>query len=92
MIWKDDVISENSIDVSEKSCISSGSEIDIEHLVNLRKTYINNPIVAYYNINSLRNKIHDIREIILKFLPDLLVLAETKIDKNFPIQQFLINE
>ena len=58
----------------------------------MRKTYINNPIVAYYNINSLRNKIHDIREIILKFLPDLLVLAETKIDKNFPIQQFLINE
>lgn len=58
----------------------------------LRKSNVNNPIIAYYNINSIRNKIHDLRCIISKALPDILVLAETKIDESFPTSQFLINE
>ena len=43
---------------------------DIEKFEKLRKSNINNPIIAYYNINSLRNKIHDIRDIISRTLPD----------------------
>ena len=53
---------------------------------------INNPMIAYYNVNSLRNKIHDLRDIISRSIPDILVLAETKIDHTFPNSQFLVDE
>ena len=60
-------------------------------MINLRNENINNPSFAYYNINSLTSKIHDIRDIISRSLPDILVLAETKIDGSFPKSEFLIN-
>ena len=41
-------------------------------------------------MNSLRNKIVDLREIILKLSLDYLVLSETKIDQSFPTAQFYI--
>ena len=37
---------------------------DIEKFEKLKKSNLNNPIIAYYNINSLRNKMHDLRGII----------------------------
>ena len=43
------------------------------------------------NINSLRNKIIDVREILTKFSPDYFVFAETKIDQSFPSAQFSID-
>ena len=49
-----------------------------------------NPIIAYFNLNSLRNKITDLR-IFLQHIPlDYLVLSETKLDNSFPIAQFRI--
>ena len=45
-------------------------------------------MVGYLNINSLRNKIVHLGEIILELSLDYLVLSETKIDQNFPIAQF----
>ena len=58
----------------------------------MRIENLNNPIFSYYNINSLRNKIIDIKEIVSKTLPDVLVLAETKIDKNYKDAQFFIEK
>ena len=43
---------------------------------------------AYYNINSLRNKFIDLKEIMSRCLPDVLVVAETKLDESFPNAQF----
>ena len=51
---------------------------------------MSNPIIAYYNINSLRNKIIDIRYIMLRCLPDVFVMAETKLNYQFPNSQFLV--
>ena len=47
-------------------------------------------MIGYLNINSLRNKIVDLREIILELPLDYLVLSETKIDQSFPTVQFYI--
>ena len=50
-----------------------------------------NPLLGYLNINSLRNKIIDLREIIHYLNLDYFVLSETKIDSSFPSAQFAIN-
>ena len=47
-------------------------------------------MIGYLNINSLRNKLVDLREIILEISLDYLVLSETKIDQSFPTAQFYI--
>ena len=36
---------------------NTNHNLDIEGLINLRKLYTNNPIIGHLNINSLRNKI-----------------------------------
>ena len=51
---------------------------------------INNPQISYLNVNSLRNKIHDIRDLTSQLLPTILAMSETKIDKSFPDSQFFI--
>ena len=58
----------------------------------LRTKNLNNPFFAYYNINSLRYKFDDLKEILSKTPPDILVLAETKIDHTFPNAQFYLEE
>ena len=53
-------------------------------LQNDRLKFLHNPLIAYLNINSLRNKVIDLGEI-LKDLPlDYLVISETKLDESFP--------
>ena len=66
--------------------ISSGLEAVREN----RLKYVNNPMIGYLNINSLRNKTVDLREIILELSLDYLSLSETKIDQNFPAAQLYI--
>ena len=67
--------------------VSSG----FETLREIRLKYVNNPLIGYSNIKSLRNKITDLREIILELSLDYLVVRETKIDQSF-IAQFYIKE
>ena len=55
-----------------------------------RLKYVNNPLIGNLNINSSRNKIVDLKEIILKLSLDYLVLSETKINQSFPTAQFYI--
>ena len=69
------MIKENNIDL-----VSSGFEAMREN----RLKYVNNPLIGNLNINSLRNNIVDLKEIILKLSLDYLVLSETKINQSFP--------
>ena len=48
------------------------------------------PLIEYPNINSLRNKIVDAREVVGKLQLDYFVLSETKLDDSFPSAQFYI--
>ena len=56
----------------------------------LRKENLNKLIIAYLNINSLRNKLEFLKEQIQDNI-DILMISETKIDASFPIGQFLLN-
>ena len=47
-------------------------------------------MIGYLNINSLRNKIVDFREIISELSLDYLVLSKTKIDQSFSAAHFYI--
>ena len=49
-----------------------------------------NPIFAYLNINSIRNKFNDLQELI-KGKSDIVMIAETKIDASFTTAQFLLD-
>ena len=49
-----------------------------------RLNYPRNPLIGYLNINSIRNKISDIREVFGKLQLDYFVLSGTKIDESFP--------
>ena len=53
-----------------------------------RLKYPQNSLIAYLNINSLRNKIIDHRKIISYLQLDYFVLSETKINNSFPSAQF----
>ena len=55
----------------------------MESFRNIKRKYFKSPLVGYLIINSLRNKIIDLREII-KFLElDYFVISETKSMKAF---------
>ena len=48
----------------------------------------NNLILDYFNINSLPNKVTDLRIIFKDLSLDHFVLSETKLDESFPIAHF----
>ena len=64
---------------------------DLKSLFGLRVQHHNHPIIGFLNINSIRYKIIDLRIIIEKFLPDILVIEETKLSSEFNNNAFLIN-
>ena len=69
---------------------NTNHNLDIEEIINLRKSYINNLIIGYLNINSLRNKIPQLRYVFRKAPINLLCVDETKLDASFPDVQFYI--
>ena len=50
-----------------------------------------NHIIGYLNLNSLRNKIDDLRKVFKNVQIDILCIDETKLDDSFPDIQFKIN-
>ena len=56
-----------------------------------RLKYPTNPLIGCLNINSLRNKIIDVREVTGKLSLDYFVISETKLDESFPSAQFNIS-
>ena len=63
---------------------------DLQILRKLRLQYPGNPLIGYLRINSLRNKIIDIREMAGRLQLDYFVMSETKLDSSFPSAQFHI--
>ena len=58
-------------------------------LRNLRLKTLGLMIVGYININSIRNKLDPLKEIVSNNI-DILMIAETKLDASFPKEQFFI--
>ena len=62
----------------------------ISELIELRNKYPKSPIIVYLNINSLRNKIIDLREKMSKASLVIVCIDKTKLDESFPASQFLM--
>ena len=78
VIYLDDDIRNTKLGLS----VSKFSAADLEML--LLPNDAPNPPIAYLSINSLRNKVIDLGEI-LKDLPlDYMLISETKLDESFP--------
>ena len=63
-------------------------EADLQILQDDRIKYHNNPLLGYLKINSLRNKVTDLRIIFKDLSLDYFVLSEAKLDESFPTAQF----
>ena len=74
-------------------CISKPTsnpiEADLQILQEDRIKFHNNPLLDYLNINSLRNKVTDLRIIFKGLSLDYFVLSETKLDESFPTAHLL---
>ena len=80
----------SSASVSSGSVGGSESN-DIDDFFSLRVDCARNLLIGFLNINSLRNKIIDLRVIAEKCLPDILLIEETKLNSDFKTELFLIN-
>ena len=58
-------------------------------LKNIRFKNSNGLIIAYLNINSIRNKIDFLRPVVSEYV-DVLIIAQKKIDNTFTTSQFII--
>ena len=76
MVYNDDIS-----DLANKS--------NIDKLKELRVNNPKNILLAYRNINSIRNKFESLYSLLADKV-DILTIAETKLDGSFPTNQFLI--
>ena len=51
-------------------------------MANVSGYYKFNPNLAYWNINSMTNKINEVKEMLGKGMFDILFIAESKIDST----------
>ena len=65
-------------------------EIGLQTLQDDRVKFHINPLLGQLNINSLRNKLADLRIIFKGLSLDCFVLNETKLDESFPTAQFTL--
>ena len=77
-------VEQSTPDTSADRAIDAKSSLKLLRLRNIGQV-----IVGYLNINSVRNKLDALREIISQNL-DILMIAETTIDASFPTGQFTI--
>ena len=76
-----------NISEGTETCSSEGNAFQ-----KMKVLRIGNPkkiIISYININSVRNKFHDVVSL-LQDSVDILVIAETKLDSSFLTSQFMI--
>ena len=67
----------------------SSIDSQMTDLKTLRSKYSNNIILSYLNINSVRNKLNDLKSVIFPCV-DLVCIAESKLDDSFPESQFMV--
>ena len=70
--------------------ICSDNDSPIKILQDLRLKNVDKIIIGHININSIRNKIHVLADMI-KDRVDILLISETKLDNTFPKPQFFLN-
>ena len=76
----------------DSSCEETDNDQDSPYsiLQNLRLKCIDKIIIGHLNINSVRNKIHLLSDLI-KDKVDIMLISETKLDCTFPKSQFILD-
>ena len=69
--------------------ISSDKDSSYTILQNLRLKNVDKIIIGHININSIRNKIHLLADLI-RGKVDIMLISETKLDSSFPKPQFFL--
>ena len=80
------VESDNTTDKTQQAVI------DINQAKKIRFSNINNAMIGHLNINSIRNKLNELKILSKDLMPTVLAISETKIDASFPNVQFLLND
>ena len=78
---------------SQSSLTESSSAENLnanDTLKNLRIKNVDKIIIGTLNINSIPNKLNQLKSIVQKNI-DILVINETKLDESFPTAQLLID-
>ena len=70
--------------------LSKDEEPPYKDLKDMRTKCPKNPIIAHLNINSIRNKFCELKDLITSNSLNIVVLSETKIDYTFPKSRFQI--
>ena len=87
----------NTEDVEDKSnapTVISGVNINkhtFKDLRDVRRSYPKNFMAAHLNINSLRYKFDEIKEVLTDNIVDLLIISETKLDESFNDNLFSVD-
>ena len=71
--------------LSINECSNAFESVKVHELKNLK-----NVIIGHLNVNSLRNKIIAVEELVRDKV-DICLFSETKLDETFPSQQFKIH-
>ena len=80
---------DESVELGKRGIEMNDKVLTIEESLIIRNKNIHSPMLAYLNINSLRNKIGDVRFLLQNLNISILIVSETKIDETFPNQQFI---
>ena len=80
-----DIESNNTNDKTKETAI------DIDQAKKIRFSNIHNALIGHLNINSIRNKLNELKIISKDFMPTVLAISETKVDASFPNVQFLLD-
>ena len=78
-----------NLNVPQIDSLDNEKHSPISFLQKLRKVNLDRIIIGHLNINSIRNKIHHLADIVSNRI-DILLITETKIDHTFPTTQFLM--
>ena len=89
MVTVENIGSNNQCLCTESMTGDEGSLDCYNELKRLRLNHPNNIIIGYLNINYVRNKFDNFSQMIKSDL-DVIIIAETKLDKSFTKNQFLI--
>ena len=80
---------------TESMAATEQPSFDLSDLKKLKSSNLHNPFFAYLNINSLRYKIVDLRQILSSTELEVVAVSETKLNEElneeFPNSQFEIN-
>ena len=60
-------------------------------LIDIRKKYTKNFLICHLNINSMRYKFDEIKELLFDKVVDCLIVSETKIDSTFKDSLFEVD-